>query len=151
MYNMPIAQWWVPKCWCLQIVHWFRIFSIFCPLCKFPVFVQCSSLCFNLYLLSCNCFCKRVQAWNEELIIPIVVRNRMFLGMQDFDFAQIQSNLPKSHHFCLNFASILPKSNQYTQKSLLGNAAASLAPMALLVPKLKWNQYDKIIIIIYGF
>jgi len=40
----------------------------------------------------------------------------MFLGMQDFDFAQIQSNLPKSItfaqlslQFCPNFASILPK------------------------------------------
>jgi len=33
----------------------------------------------------------------------------MYLGMQDFDFAQIQSNLPKSNQFCLNFASILPK------------------------------------------
>jgi len=33
----------------------------------------------------------------------------MFLGMQDFDFAKIQSNLPK---FCFNFASISLKSNQ---------------------------------------
>jgi len=33
----------------------------------------------------------------------------MFLGMQDFDFAQVQSNLYKSNHFCPNFASILPK------------------------------------------
>jgi len=29
--------------------------------------------------------------------------------MQDFDFSKIQSNLPKSNHFCLNFTSILPK------------------------------------------
>jgi len=42
----------------------------------------------------------------------------MYLGMQDFNFAQIQSNLPKSDHFCpnfikffLKFASTLPKSN----------------------------------------
>jgi len=30
----------------------------------------------------------------------------MFLGMQDFDFAQIQSNLTKSDNFCPNFAQI---------------------------------------------
>jgi len=29
--------------------------------------------------------------------------------MQDFDFAQIQSNFPKSKYFCPNFTSILPK------------------------------------------
>jgi len=42
----------------------------------------------------------------------------MFLGMQDFVFAQIQSNLPKSNHFCLSFSSISPnftKSNQFCQ------------------------------------
>jgi len=33
----------------------------------------------------------------------------MFLGMQDFDFAQIQSNLTKSNCFCPNFASIVPE------------------------------------------
>jgi len=36
----------------------------------------------------------------------------MFLGIQDFDFAQIQSNLSKSNRFLLNFASIFHKSNQ---------------------------------------
>jgi len=46
----------------------------------------------------------------------------MILVMQDFNFAQIQSNLPKSYHFCkislilpkfrLTFAQISPKSNQ---------------------------------------
>jgi len=36
------------------------------------------------------------------------VRDRMFLEMQDFYFA------PKSNnHFCLSFAQILPKSNQF--------------------------------------
>jgi len=30
------------------------------------------------------------------------VGDRMFLGMQDFDFAQILSNLPESNHFCPN-------------------------------------------------
>jgi len=35
--------------------------------------------------------------------------DRIFLGMQDFDFAQIISNLPKFNHFCPNFASILLK------------------------------------------
>jgi len=39
----------------------------------------------------------------------IAVGDRMFLGMRDFDFAQTQSNVPKSNHFCLNFASILPQ------------------------------------------
>jgi len=29
--------------------------------------------------------------------------------MQDFDFGQILSNLPKSNHFCPNFGSILLK------------------------------------------
>jgi len=63
--------------------------------------------------------------------------------MQDLDSAQILSNLPKSDHFCPNFAStrpnsiksclniaqiqsIWPKSHQFEQpKSLLGDAAAS--------------------------
>jgi len=40
------------------------------------------------------------------------VRDRMFLGMQDFDFAQITQE----------FGHILPK---FTQKKLLGDAAAS--------------------------
>jgi len=34
---------------------------------------------------------------------------RKFLGMQDFDFAQIQPNLPKSDQFCPNFVLILFK------------------------------------------
>jgi len=37
----------------------------------------------------------------------------MFLGMQDFDLAQIQSNLPKSNHFFPNFSSILAKFRQF--------------------------------------
>jgi len=45
----------------------------------------------------------------------------MFLGMQTFDFAHIESNLPKSNHFaqisnqlCPNFNSVLPnKFNQF--------------------------------------
>jgi len=40
------------------------------------------------------------------LILLISVGDRMFLEMQDFDFVQIQSNLPKSNHFCPNFAEI---------------------------------------------
>jgi len=43
--------------------------------------------------------------------------------MPDFDFAQIQSNLPKSNHLRPNFASIFPnfvsifpKSNQFALK-----------------------------------
>jgi len=40
----------------------------------------------------------------------------MFLGLQDFDFAQILSNLPKYQSlvpkFCFKFAQISPKSNQ---------------------------------------
>jgi len=42
--------------------------------------------------------------------IAINVGNRMFLEMQNIDFAQIiESNLPKSDHLCPNFASILLK------------------------------------------
>jgi len=44
----------------------------------------------------------------------------MFLGMQDFDFAQVYSNLPKS------FTTLLPK-------FFLGYAAASPAPTAALL------------------
>jgi len=43
--------------------------------------------------------------FNAECQAGIAVRDRMFLGMQDFEFA-------KSNHFCPNFALILPKSNQ---------------------------------------
>jgi len=39
----------------------------------------------------------------------------MFLGMQDFDFAQIQSTLLKSDHFCPNFASIWQFSFKFAQ------------------------------------
>jgi len=42
----------------------------------------------------------------------IAREDQMFLGMQEFDFAQIQSNLPKSHSVCPNFAQSLSKSNQ---------------------------------------
>jgi len=42
-------------------------------------------------------------------LLSIAVGYQMFSVMQDFDFAQIQSNLPKSNHFCPNYASILPK------------------------------------------
>jgi len=48
----------------------------------------------------------------------------MFLGMQGFGFAPIQSNLSRSRHFCPNFATILFKytvtkfaqSNQFCPK-----------------------------------
>jgi len=39
----------------------------------------------------------------------MAVGDRMFLGMQDFDFAQIYSYVPKSNHFCPNFFLISPK------------------------------------------
>jgi len=70
-------------------------------------------------------------------------RDQMFLGIQDFEFAQIQSSLPISNHFYsnfvsiqpkfhLNFVQISPKSNQicsnlinFTFKFFLGDAAAS--------------------------
>jgi len=42
----------------------------------------------------------------------IHIEGRMFLETQDFDFAQILSNLT-NYHFCPNFTSILPKSNQF--------------------------------------
>jgi len=60
----------------------------------------------------------------------------MFLGIQDFDFAYIQSNLPKTNQFYPNFASILPKYNQiclklinfdFVQNIFLKDAAASPA------------------------
>jgi len=53
--------------------------------------------------------------------IPIAVNDWMFLGMQDFDFAQIQSNFPKSNHFCPNFASILPKFDRLNFAKFLPN------------------------------
>jgi len=40
----------------------------------------------------------------------------MFLGMQDFDFAQIQSNFFKSNNFLPNFAAILSKFCLYFAK-----------------------------------
>jgi len=66
--------------------------------------------------------------------LAIAVRHRMFLRMQDFNFAQIQSYFLKSNHFCSNFASIWPKSNQISpnHQFFLGNTtAASRAPTAL--------------------
>jgi len=42
-------------------------------------------------------------------LAAMVVEDEIFLGVQEFDFAQIQSNLFKSNNFCPNFASILPK------------------------------------------
>jgi len=49
---------------------------------------------------------------DQGLVIIIIDVDRMFLWMQDFDFAQIKLNLSKSNRFYSNFASILPKSNQ---------------------------------------
>jgi len=82
----------------------------------------------------------------------------MFLGMQDFDFAQTQSNLPKFNYlfaqislqFYPNFASILPKSNHicpnlinFAQKNFArgcGFIPASPAPTALvIIHVLKFN------------
>jgi len=53
------------------------------------------------------------------LTTVIAVGDQMIFGVQEFYFAQIQSNLPKSNHFCPNLASILPKI------ILLGDAVAS--------------------------
>jgi len=47
-----------------------------------------------LFLLFINC------------ISFIAVRDLMCLGMQNFAFAQLKSRLPKSNHFCPNFAQI---------------------------------------------
>jgi len=74
----------------------------------------------------------------------------MFFLIQDFAFAQNKSNLPKSNHFCPNFASILsnfclnfsqiltksnkicPNLTNFAQKILLEDASlASPAPTAL--------------------
>jgi len=56
----------------------------------------------------------------------------MFLGKQDFDFAQIKLNLPKSNHFFRNLSSNLPKFRlNFAQKILLRDAAASSALAAL--------------------
>jgi len=49
----------------------------------------------------------------------------MFLGIQDFYFAQISSK------FRLNFAQIQPNRTNFVQKFLPGNAVASPAPTAL--------------------
>jgi len=56
------------------------------------------------------------QAEVRKILMPIALGDPMFLGMQDFDFFQIESNFPKSNHFCPNTASILPKSNQICPK-----------------------------------
>jgi len=42
--------------------------------------------------------------------VGIIVGDEIFWRMQEFDFARIQSNLPKSNRFYPYFASILPKS-----------------------------------------
>jgi len=47
--------------------------------------------------------------------IVITVGDRMFLEMQDFDFAQILSNLLKFKRFCPNFASICPNPTKFAQ------------------------------------
>jgi len=85
---------------------------------------------------------------NNSIKKAIAVGDGLFLGMQDFDFAQIQSNLSKSNHFCLNFASILPKFHlmqfhpnltNFAQKILLENSstfAASSAPTTLKKTKI---------------
>jgi len=81
----------------------------------------------------------------------------MALGMQDFDFAQIQSNLPKSNHFCPNFAQISPQfcpnltkfaqmQSILPKKCLLGYATASPAQTALPTfsqrfKKVYWIKY----------
>jgi len=77
----------------------------------------------------------------------------MFLGIQDFDFAQILSILPKFNYFFPNFAlslhksnqicpnfSILPNRTKLTQiqsilpkKKFLGDAVAFLTPTALVL------------------
>jgi len=53
--------------------------------------------------------------------VGIDVENQMVLGMQDLDFAQISSNLPKSNHFAQkNFAWVcgcIP--NSYNTKNRL--------------------------------
>jgi len=36
------------------------------------------------------------------LTLTIDVGDRMFLGKQEFDFAQVESNLSKFNHFCPN-------------------------------------------------
>jgi len=41
----------------------------------------------------------------------------MFWGIQDFDFAQIQSNLSKSNHFCQNFALFIQNATAALRRS----------------------------------
>jgi len=70
--------------------------------------------------------------WTKDCRNPstiIAVEDRMFFRIQDFDFAEIQSNLPKSNHFCPNFSSILTKFrpnltkfNHLLKQILLGDA-----------------------------
>jgi len=58
----------------------------------------------------------------------------MILVMQDFDFAQILANFPKSNHFYPNFALILPKSNQIFPN--LTKFAQKRAPRNVRLPSL---------------
>jgi len=60
----------------------------------------------------------------------------MFLEMQDFDFAKIESNCP-------NFASTVPKFNQFCQKKiLLGDVTASPAsPAPITVLEICYLNY----------
>jgi len=61
----------------------------------------------------------------------------MHLEMQNFDFVQISSNLPKFNYFCPNFALILlkfcPILVNFAQKIFARDAAASPALTALYV------------------
>jgi len=59
----------------------------------------------------------------------LAVGDRIFWGMQDFDFAQIYSNqiCPNITQICSNFAQICPNLINFASKKLLGNAAAYVA------------------------
>jgi len=85
----------------------------------------------DLFLSSYRCFLEDASILK---LIFIAIEDQMFLGMQDFGFAQIQPGLPKSNYFCSNLASIFPKSSQFCPKKFLLKAAAACSvPMALLI------------------
>jgi len=70
--------------------------------------------------------------------MSIAVGDKIFLGIQNFDFTQIQLNLPKSNHFCSNFALILPKFNQFFPKKNFARRCAAASPASAALSMSKW-------------
>jgi len=51
----------------------------------------------------------------DALAHSLSLGDRMFLRIQDFDFAQIESNLPKSNYVCPNLPQFCPNLLIFTQ------------------------------------